>query len=73
MIEIIKRKEGEKSQKEKLKGKVCQASFNSHGRLCVRIIESNNEDTLVVLDKVASRVIIDFCQRELTDRSTIGF
>jgi len=61
MIEIIKRHEGFKSQKEQLHGTRAQISYNSDGHLCIRLLQADpKEDILVVLDKKASRKVIDF-------------
>lgn len=66
MIEIIKRKEGFKSQKEQLNGSRVQVSYNSWGHLVVRVIIDDTEDSLVVFDKKASQEVINFSQRFIT-------
>lgn len=77
MIEIIKRVEGERHQKTQLIGDDCQISYNSDGRLCVRIITNSpyyqgetpldlDMDTLIVFDRKVSRAVKEFCQQQLT-------
>lgn len=62
MIEIIKRGQGIAQSKEQIAGKP-QVSYNSHGHLVVRAIQSEDNDTLVVFDARTSREIINFCQQ----------
>jgi hypothetical protein len=66
MIEIIKRREGEPSQKEQVTGEMMQVSYNSWGHLVVRVIQGDTQDVLVVFNKQVSENIIQFCQGQLT-------
>jgi hypothetical protein len=76
MIEIIKRREGEKSEKQQINGERVQVSYNSWGHLVIRVIQPvikdmaddividfREEDTLVVLDKRTSLEVIRFIER----------
>lgn len=65
MIEIIKRQEGFKSQREALYGDRAQISYNSDGHLCIRLLHNDNPevDTLVVLDAQASTAVFGFMQK----------
>lgn len=60
MIEIIKRNEGHKSLKEVIDKGKGQISYNSDGRLVVRVIHDNDRDTLIVFDERVSNQIIRF-------------
>jgi len=63
MIEIIKRKEGTESAKERIDGNKAQISYNSDGHICIRITKYGcNEDTLIVLDETASYKLYGFCE-----------
>jgi len=61
MIEIIKREEGKKSEKERLQPGRTQISYNSDGHLVIRIIHDNKSDTLIVCNPSTSDEIIEFC------------
>lgn len=63
MIEIIKRNEGYKSQKEQINGVNLQISYNDWGHIAVRVIEDEGKDTLVVFDSSTSRRIINFLKQ----------
>lgn len=80
MIEIIKRREGEKSEKQQINGEKVQVSYNSWGHLVIRVIQPHpktvlddgGHDTLIVLDKRTSLEVIRFiesinplCSKEL--------
>lgn len=60
MVEIIKRHEGFKSAKEQILGIDAQISYNDWGHLTIRVIQSNEQDVLIVLDKNVSRRMINF-------------
>lgn len=60
MIEIIKRNDGHKSLKEVIDKGKGQISYNSDGRLVVRVIHDNDRDTLIVFDPHVSSQIIRF-------------
>jgi hypothetical protein len=64
LIEVIKRHEGLKSEKHSTgaEGKV-QVSINSDSRMVIRVIASNEQDTLIVLDPYATNSVISFVQR----------
>lgn len=64
MIQIIKRQNGKAEQKETLAGDYFQVSYNCDGRLVLRLY-GGGDDTLVVLDPIASRRVIRFCQDDL--------
>jgi len=64
MIEIIRRHEGYKSEKQRLDGQRAQISYNSDGHLCIRLIQADPEqDILVVLDATTSQEVIRFLAR----------
>jgi hypothetical protein len=66
-IEIIERREGSKAQKQII-GPTCakpQISYNSDGRIVVRLIENSECDTLIIVDSRVSELLIDFCQNSL--------
>lgn len=60
MIQIIKRKEGEESVVTSFGSGRPQISYNSDGRLVIRIIEDDGEDKLIVLDNKTSKTMIRF-------------
>jgi hypothetical protein len=66
-IEIIRRHEGSKSNKFIFgePGNKPQISYNSDGRIVLRLIQNTGSDTLVILDDRASELLIDFCQNSL--------
>lgn len=72
MIEIIKRKEGFKSEREQLFGRV-QISYNSDGRICIRQIESSVQDNLIVLDRWATKELLNFCKNLLNGLNPMPF
>ena len=62
LIEIIERREGEKSEKQQIIGEKVQVSYNSWGHLAIRVIRPcEGGDTLIVLDKETSEKVIGFC------------
>ena len=70
MIEIIRRREGERHQKEQITGHNVQVSFNDWGHLAVRFIQDESDgfdslqcDTIIVFDAATTRRIINFCQK----------
>jgi hypothetical protein len=65
MIEIISREKGEGQERKKICRGNYQVSYNSDGRLVLRIIHDKARDTLIVCDSVASDEIIGFCQHKL--------
>lgn len=74
MIEIIKRRDGEPSQREKIQGRGIQVSYNDWGHLVVRVLQdlSANDagaDTLIVFAAAQSEQIIGFCQDQLIRRN----
>lgn len=86
MIEIIKRREGEKSEKFQINGEKVQVSYNSWGHLVIRVIQpliedagpgcainEKDNDTLVVLDKQTSEEVIKFCKECLNLRCKLPF
>lgn len=72
MIEIIKRKEGFKSEREQLLGRV-QISYNSDGRICIRQIENLTEDNLIVLDTWTTKELLRFCEKILNGFNPMPF
>lgn len=72
MIEIIKRKEGFKSEKERLGGRV-QISYNSDGKICIRQIESPVQDNLIVLDAWATKELMRFCKNIIEGLNPMPF
>lgn len=72
MIEIIKRKEGFKSEREQLCGRV-QISYNSDGRICIRQIESPEKDSLIVLDPLPTEELLRFCEKILNGFNPMPF
>jgi hypothetical protein len=78
MIEIIKRREGEKSVKEQISGRWgrvqgVQVSYNDWGHLVVRLIQNDEEDTLVVFNRDISDSIIEFCKKISLGNKDIPF
>jgi hypothetical protein len=69
MIQVIKRCNC-KNSKEQLPGSYFQVSFNSDGRLVLRSIINNDNDSLIVLDPRASQKVIDFCQKVIRNNET---
>lgn len=65
MIEIIKRKECEKSEKQQIDGDRVQISFNSWGHLVIRVIQGNDADTLIVLDQKTSDATMNFIKKHV--------
>ena len=63
MLEIIKRHEGEMSQKEQITGAEVQICYNSWGHLSIRIIKDPTQDVLIVLDERTSNAVMNFCER----------
>jgi hypothetical protein len=63
MIQIIKRKDGEKSEITNLDNGRPQISYNDDGHLCLRIIHGADSDTLVVLDRQISSRVLRFLRR----------
>lgn len=69
MLEIIKRREGERHEKTQVCGINVQVSFNDWGHLCVRVIQAYDKctpleaDTLLVFDSPTSAKIVNFCER----------
>jgi hypothetical protein len=61
MIEIITRPESGEITKEQICGIRPQISYNSDGRMAIRIIQHNG-DVLMVLDRPTSVLLIHFCQ-----------
>jgi hypothetical protein len=64
-IQIIKRKSGVMPQKEQVGSGMPQISYNSDGHIAIRYIESQDEDTLIVLDQRASETLKFFIQMML--------
>jgi hypothetical protein len=64
VVEIIKRKDGEYSQKERLEG-TPQISFNDYGHLVIRLIKDDNADSLIVLNTALTNRLINFCKQYL--------
>lgn len=62
-MEIIKRVEGQKADKQRIREGLPQISFNSDGRMVIRQIYSATEDTLIVLDVNTTSKIIKFVQQ----------
>ena len=78
MIEIINRPEQANCSKGQFEGNQAQISFNSDGRLVVRILNSrfnqggfasDFEDSLIVFDANVSSQIVYFIQNALRCRS----
>ena len=67
MIEIIKRIEGQKSERHQLSGRP-QVSYNSDGRLVIRLIDTQESDQLIVLDQYLSNMVIGFTQDKISNR-----
>ncbi|RKL63039.1 hypothetical protein DXT63_08570 [Thermoanaerobacteraceae bacterium SP2] len=66
-VQIIKRKAGEKPEITNIgRGKI-QISYNSDGHIIVRYINSQNDDTLIVLDVMTSNALIRFIKDALQD------
>jgi hypothetical protein len=61
-LEVIKRVEGQKADKQIIPEGTPQISLNSEGRLVIRQIYSQSSDALVVLDADTSTKIIRFVQ-----------
>ena len=61
MMEIIKRKEGEASQREQIDGNP-QISYNDWGHIAIRAVQGDAQDVLVVLDRQTSERLIKFCK-----------
>jgi len=69
MIEIISRaNENNEIYKDLVKKGRPQISYNSDGRLVIRIIHGDNSDSLIVMNKKVSQEIIEFCQQELSEK-----
>jgi hypothetical protein len=77
-FEVVKRQEMQQSQKENIRGRNVQISFNSWGHLCVRLVGTpsltqdpanppTEAETLIVFDKCSSAEIVRFCQSDLRD------
>jgi hypothetical protein len=66
-VEIIKRIEGQKADKQRIPEGHPQISFNSDGRMVIRQIyfpvDGTQEDTLLVLDVNTTSKIIKFVQQ----------
>lgn len=62
-MEIIKRVEGQKADKQRIPEGHPQISLNSDGRLVIRQIYSSAEDMLIVLDVNTTSKIIKFVQQ----------
>lgn len=60
MIEIIERAEGLVSHTETINQGRPQISYNSDGRLVVRVIHGELQDTLIVFDDATSAIIKRF-------------
>lgn len=60
MIDIIKRHEGFKSERNQLTGNRSQISYNSDGHLCIRLLQDYESDVLVVLDRQVTRTLLGF-------------
>ena len=67
MIEIIGRCDGQWSSKQQIGGYNPQISYNSDGRLVIRLINGDHSlaDQLIVLDADVSEKVIGFCQKSL--------
>lgn len=63
--QIIKRQAGKMPEKSTIGEGISQISFNSDGRLVVRYICNQNNDTLIVFDERTSLLIKNFCQNFL--------
>jgi len=79
MVEIIKRCEGQFSEKEQINGNNKQVSYNNWGHLAVRIMqpipesEEGERDTLIVFDSVTSKAIIEFIQEGIRTHQQMPF
>lgn len=71
MIEVIFRSDGQPAVKNQINGRWAQVSFNSDGRLVVRVIDSPGSDTLLVFGLEASRSILNFA--EIVNHGRIKF
>jgi len=65
--QIIKRQVGKMPEKSTIGEGISQISFNSDGRLVVRYIRNQNDDTLIIFDERTSWLIKNFCQFSLGD------
>ncbi len=68
-IQIIKRTDGKPSIKDtinRIKDDAPQISYNSEGRIAIRIPEYQG-DTLIVLDRPLSRELIRFIKNGITE------
>lgn len=68
-MQIIKRKDGEKAEKEtiyRIRDDAPQISYNSEGRISIRIPQCKG-DTLVVLDRPLSRELIRFVKNGISE------
>lgn len=64
-VQIINRQEGQAAIHEEFGPGDPQISYNSDGRLVIRLIRSRVADILVVLSPRVSRALIQFCQTAL--------
>jgi hypothetical protein len=65
--QIIKRQAGKIPKISTIGEGVSQISYNSDGRLIVRYIRNQNDDTLIIFDERTSWLIKNFCQFSLGD------
>jgi hypothetical protein len=71
-LQIIKRKDGEKADKEtidRIREDAPQISYSSEGRISIRIPQYEG-DTLVVLDRPLSRELIRFIKSGIVEMPT---
>jgi hypothetical protein len=85
MIQILKREELKRTEKETVEAKNIQVCFNNYGHLSVRLINDSKlnqmgqtveNDVLIVFNQYASLKIIEFIQGQLkqaTSGSGINF
>lgn len=68
-LQIIKRRDGEKAEKEtinRIREDAPQISYSSEGRVCIRIPQYEG-DTLIVLDRPLSRELIRFVKNGISE------
>ena len=71
-IQIIKRHEGCKSQIETIRRAINDApqiSYNSEGRIVIRIPDNEGGDVLIVLDRPLSKELIRFIKNGIKENS----
>jgi len=66
-VEIIKRSENLKVEKDRICYDHPQISFNSDNHLVVRLMQNESDDILLVFDSKLSSMIIDFCQAKINN------